>query len=198
MKKYDDYSVDRKEYYERVISPKSVSFFNDLFLSQKRVLPVDIPVIFRELHFGSGMETVKRIMGEPRYMVEKYGISSHVLFYKEVISNHKIITQLHFLNHEFFYACYSFREKSAGETMAIRKMLFEKYSRMNGDTAEKYDHMVDKAGNIISVHDNVNFHIVYLWGDTKVRNAVLENLRTTKEQEAKKTKEKHEDLLRKL
>lgn len=198
MKKYDDYSVDRKEYYERLIVPKNVSFFNEMMNAQKRVLPVDIPVVFRELNFGSNPKTVMAKFGEPRYIVEANGISSQIFFYKEVISNHKIITQLHFLSNEFFYACYTFRQRNSLEIMPIRKMLFEKYSRMNGDTAEKYDQMKDRDNNMISVHDNVNFNIVYLWGHEKVMHKVRENILSMKERESTMIRKKHEDLLNKL
>src|SRR4051812_46215330 len=109
MKKDNNYySLDRKEYYDRLIYPKKVSFFNNLFKVQEKVLPVDLPIIFRELNFGATPGMVSGAFGEPRYVAESHGISSFVFFYKEVISNYKILTQIHFLKDEFFYACYSF------------------------------------------------------------------------------------------
>ncbi len=198
MKQYNDYSLSRKEYYARMCTPKNITFFQDLRKAGKRVLRVDLPVIFRDLKFGSRPDEVTAVLGEPRYIGEPNGISSSVFFYKETISDHKIITQLHFLGEEFFYACYTFRDKSSVEIMTIRKLLFEKYSKMNGDTAEKYDLMIDKDDNIISVNDNVNFNIVYLWGDKKVANAVSASLHRTQRKEESRAKQKLEDLLNKL
>ena len=198
MKNDSSYSLSRKDYYERLVTPKNVSFFNDLRKDQKGMLRIDIPVIFRDLHFGASPRQASPLLGEPRYVVESSGISSRIFFYKESISNHRIITQLHFLNEEFFYACYSFRHTTPAETASIRKLLFEKYSKMNGDTAEKYDHMIDSDNNVIRVYDNVNFNIVYLWGNNKVADAVASHIRSAQRRQEIKVWSKVEDLRNKL
>jgi hypothetical protein len=185
------YSLGKNEYYDRLIVPKDVSFFKTIMEADKKVLKVDMPAIFRGIKFGSSPEEAMKIFGEPRYVSENSGISSLVAFYKEEMSNHRVITQLHFMDNEFFYACYTFRNETEVERKAVKKILFEKYSKLNGDTAERYDHLIDTAGNIITVHDSVNFNIVYLWGNEKVKKAVSEHLHALhSHKEREKLKEK--------
>lgn len=203
MSKYKEkhngyYSLGKNEYYERMVVPKDVSFFKTISEAEKKVLKVDLPVVFREIQFGSNPEVISKTFGEPRYVLENFGISNFILFYKEEISNHKIVTQLHFHKNEFFYACYTFRNESEVERRVIKKMLFEKYSKLNGDTAERYDHLVDPNGNRISVHDSVNFNIVYLWGQEKVKHIVLEHLHSMHSHREKEKMKEKEDLRNKL
>lgn len=168
-------SLGRNEYYERVIFPERISLFSDIWKSEKKMIPKDLSVAFRGLSFGSGPDAVAGVLGQPRFAIENHGMSSLIYFYKERINNHRIITQIHFWGKEFFYAGYTFRDETDSERKLIKKILFEKYAVINNDLAHVQDHLEDRDGNIISVHDSVNFNIVYLWGDNKIKNAVSEN-----------------------
>jgi len=172
--KYNGYnSLNRMEYYERFIAPKGDTFFRDVFNTRGSALRIVPAILFRKLTFGVNPEFVVRNFGEPRYVIESAtGLSAVIFFYKESISNHRVITQIHFFGNEFFYACYTFRYENEKERTAIKEILFEKYSKLNGDSVHRYEHLVDPNQNMICINDNVNFNIIYLWGHDKIKNAV--------------------------
>ena len=182
----DYYSVSRNEYYERFAFPNNPSFFTQIFQSKNTVLPSNIPIAFRELHFGDKPEIVSSKFGMPRYILENRGISSQIFFYKEKINQHLVITQLHFLHEEFFCASYTFRDDNNAERVVIKKMIFEKYANMNGTTFETCNSLFDNSGNHICIFDNVFLHILYLWGDEKVKRAVSGSIRSSNFSEATK------------
>ena len=99
--KYTDsiyYSLDRDEYYERLMFPSSPSFLNQVFQSKNSALLSNLPVVFRELQFGDNPKIASDKFGTPSYVIENQGASSQILFYKEKINNQNVITQLHFLS----------------------------------------------------------------------------------------------------
>ena len=199
---------DRKEYYERMIFPKSISLFTKAWQSKKSTLLIDSPIIFRGLKFGDNPEIISKKLGDPRFVIESHGISSLVFFYKEKINRHRVITQIHFIRDEFFCACYTFRYENHAQRLLVKKTLFEKYANMDsediflnarpGNAIGKYDSLVDETGNIIHMVDNVNFHIIYLWGDEKVRNEVAGVIRSGHFHEATKKQVSMKDLFSKL
>ena len=172
--------------------------FNDLFKAEKVAIVGEQSVLFRGLNFGDSPAIVVANLGEPRFGIENHGISSSVYFYKEKIGNHRVVIQIHFLGSEFFYACCEFRDESQADRKFVRRMLFEKYAPLHLEMSDTKDHLVDRGNSIVSIYDNVNFRILYLWGDDKIRNAVSENifpLSFSKEEERQRWKE---DLRRKL
>ena len=140
-------SLDRRQYYERMIFPKSDSLFNEILQSKKNALPANILIAFKKLHFGDSPEIVSRKLGKPRFVMESQGISSLVFFYKEKINAHRVIIQVHFLDEEFFCASYTFRYENNAHRLSIIKMLFEKYC--NGAAFEKHTSVADTLGNSI-------------------------------------------------
>ena len=172
----DYYSINRKDYYERLVLPKDISFFSRIFQSKNTALPSSLPVAFRELKFGDSPKIVSRKLKLPRYIIENYGIASQIYFYKETINHHRAIIQLHFLHEEFFCACYTFRHESNGEQIRIKKMLFEKYARLNGNTFEKCNALIDSLGNIIFIYDNITLNIFYLWGNEKIEKVISDSI----------------------
>ena len=194
----DFYSINRKEYYERLVLPKDISFFNQIFLSETTALPTNFPIAFRELKFGDNPKTVSRKLKLPRYIIENHDISSQIYFYKETINHHKVIMQLHFHDEEFFCACYTFRHESNGEQMRIKKMLFEKYTNLNGSTFEKCNTLIDTHGNVIFIYDNITLNIFYLWGNEKIKNAVSDSISTRHLLEATKKIKSEKELFSKL
>lgn len=168
-------SVGRTEYYQRMIFPERISLFSDMWNTTKALIPDNIPIIFREVKFGSDPETVAKILGKPRFVIENHGLSSLIYFYKERVNNHRMLMQIHFWGKEFFYAGYTFRDENDYERKKIKNVLFDKYSVIGSGQLERQEHLEDASGNIITVLDNVNFNILYLWGNDKIRNAVSQN-----------------------
>ncbi|TAL58235.1 MAG: hypothetical protein EPN85_12010 [Bacteroidetes bacterium] len=191
-------SVNRREYYQKSIFPESPSLFSDMWNSEKNKIPDDLSIVFRDLIFGSIPETVADILGKPRFVIENHGLSSLIFFYKERVNNHQVLVQVHFLGKEFFYAGYTFRDESNAERKAIKKVLFEKYSVINSALLERQDHLEDRDKNIISIRDSVNFNIIYLWGDDKIKNAVSQNAYSLRFDKEREKRRKYDDLRSKL
>lgn len=168
-------SVDRREYYQRVIFPERMSIFGDIWKSDKRLIINKASVNFRGLAFGSDPDAVVVILGKPRFVIENYGLSSLIYFYKERVNNHRIVAQVHFWGNEFFYACYTFRDESDAERKIIKGLLFDKYGMTGSGFSEQQGHLEDKDRNCVSIHDSVNFNIMYLWGADKIKDAVSQN-----------------------
>lgn len=168
-------SVDRREYYQRVIFPERISFFGDIWSSDKKLIINELPIIFRGMAFGIDPDGVVAVLGKPRFVIENYGLSSLIYFYKEKINNHRIVTQVHFRGNEFFYACYTFRDELDAERKIIKSVLLDKYGLAGSNLPEGQCHLVDQSGNCIGIHDSVNFNILYLWGADKIKDAVSVN-----------------------
>lgn len=191
-------SVDRNEYYQRMIFPERISLFSDIWRSEKIRVPDERSVSFRGLPFGCDPDAVSKALGAPRFAIENHGLSSLIFFYKERVNNHRMLTQIHFWGKEFFYAGYTFRDESDPERGIIKKVLFDKYAVVHSAQSGKQDHIEDQHGNIISVHDSVNFNIIYLWGNDKIKNAVSQNSYSLRFSKEKQKSKEHEELRSKL
>ena len=199
--KYYDSAYDflsRRQYYGRMIFPKSNSLFSEILQSKKNALPTNLPIVFRGLCFGDSPEIISGKLGKPRFVMENQGISSLVFFYKEKINHHSVITQVRFLDEEFFCASYAFRYENNEERITIKKMLFEKYANLNGTTFEKNNSLADNLGNGIFIFDSVFLNILYLWGNEKVEQAVSGSVHSPHFLEGVKKKKVEEELFSKL
>jgi hypothetical protein len=166
---YNDHQT-RKEYYERFIFPKTPSFFLKIAECRNSQLLTDSSISFRGLEFGCPSKKVLEKFGEPRYILKDHGISSLIFFYKELIFNNPILTQLHFIEDQFFSATYTFRHHKRNQILFIKQMLFDKHESDLPPAAVNYNRIIGKGKNSINVIDNVNLNILYLWGNEKIKS----------------------------
>ena len=196
---YNGYdSLDREEYYGRLVFPQHPSFFNQVFQSLNTSLTVGRAVTFRQLSFGDRPAVAVRELGVPRHVIENQGMSSEILFYKEKINDLRVITQLHFYRDELFCASYTFRHENNESRLAIKRMLFEKYAGPDGVALEGHLSLTDGFGNSINIVDSVFLHILYLWGDEKIQRAVSGYARSIHFAESLKKKKFRDELFGKL
>jgi hypothetical protein len=191
-------SQSRRDYYENFIFPKSISFFSAIEKIRDAELLTDSPVLFRNLQFGDNQAIVLKKLGEPRYVIKNEGLSSLILFYKENIFGGPVITQLHFMDDEFFSACSTFRFHNKSQIHLIKNTLFEKYGNSLPLSAVNYNRIVGVENSSINIIDNVNFNVFYVWGHEKVKRAVSEIIGSSNVQNRLSEEFLHLELLMKL
>jgi hypothetical protein len=204
--KYHNYEYDslnpnralsRRAYYERELSPVIASL-EKIIRSRDDALCINTPVVFRGIAFGEHPETIYRKLGKPRYVIEKYMYSSPVFFYKEKINHCLVVTQLHFLENQFFCGCHTFHYENDAQRQHIENLFFEKYGVQNRrDNDKKYFHLADKNKNSITLFDTLVLNILYMWGDDeKIRKGIYSHTRSEYLHKAMEKQKEENKLLR--
>lgn len=172
---YKSYDIsDREHYYEQFTFPKRISQFLEWKkdVQNSPLFQSGLIFKFRNVEFGASKKTVFEENGKPRYirLGKKFGNLKHeIAFYKDLMHDHKLISQLHFIDDLFFYGCHTFRYLPREKFQLIKSMLIEKYSPLCPDVHRGGGAvLVDKLNNQIRLVDNVFLNLVYLSGEDKV------------------------------
>jgi len=159
------YQLTRKEYYEKFIFPSQLSDFSQ-FVNADNTAFTNREIQFKDLEFGISKAQITDLLGNPRYKTKFIvGKNLHkILFYKEKISDFKVITQLHFINDKLFFASYTFKGLSSRASQKISSTVYEKYLSVNPSENSKLS-LIDIDNNRLSIVANVHLTITYLTGD---------------------------------
>lgn len=197
---YKSYYHEREDYYKGFLYPKSLAGFSAFEKMQNEGYPSIVPVRFRDLSFGAPKEDMSKQLGRHRFEItETYGKNNyHVFFHKETINGMKVVTQTHFINNLFFYSGYSFRYLESREFGLIKKLLFAKYTGVNGLTSEKNEIIRDVNNNQIIVQEDVLLKISYLCNDPLIHQQIAETVNYILEQRNRVDKSLYSDLIMKI
>lgn len=116
--------------------------------------------------FGSNINTVKRSLGNPNYLLEFPKSELHkVLFYKKRVDSYRYLLQLHFLDDELVYAMnhvYDTFEFNANHILEMTKLLLFKYTnKTHNELASPEVTLVDSKDNRITILDSFEYNICY-------------------------------------
>lgn len=169
---------NRDEYYEQFTFPKTIMQLQQWQrdIGDEPVFKTNGPVRFRNIDFGSSKKIVYQKNGKPRFLRLNgmLGEKKHeIAFYKELLNDHKLISQLHFFDDLFFYGCHTFRYLPREKFSMVKKMLAEKYC-LETDGIGNANVFVDEFNNQIRLVDNVFLNLVYLSGDEKFKTLIEE------------------------
>lgn len=136
---------NREDYYEQFTFPKNLSELKQWYSvlepnsddsgmkpgnGVSKLWNTGHTIRFRNIEFGSSKKNVFEEKGKPRFL-RLGGISGgkkhEIVFYKELQSEQKLISQFHFLDDLFFYGCQTFRYLPRDKFSIINEMLLEKY-----------------------------------------------------------------------
>ncbi|MBI2271090.1 MAG: hypothetical protein HYU69_12160 [Bacteroidetes bacterium] len=170
LKKYYYYYQTKEEYYERKLFPKDIQYFNELSGQNNNLIRAKIKIEFRNAAWGCKDSVIKKILGKPRYILEKRhgNIIYSVLFHKEKISKYKVNIQTHFIDNVFFYACCTFSLLTKQEIHDFKNIIIEKYMAAkpkNENSGIDRHVLTDSNNNKIIIKDDVYFRICYLSGN---------------------------------
>jgi hypothetical protein len=139
--------------------------------------PSNLAIRFNEMAFGDSTRQIKKVAGRPVYRIDNSdNISGHEkLFYRLNFGAFKAVSQLHFLNDEFFLGQIFFNHIDQSKLVLTKDLIIQKYY---GRPAEDQDNFVfcDQNKNMIKV-SNESFGIIhYISGDPRIREFFLSEI----------------------
>ena len=135
---------------------------------------------FRNVPFGSKSKQVRRLLGEPRHIINNTSaIQGHmVFFYKYNFAGILTKCEVHFLNDTFFLSTYAFYRTLDGKSTEVKEVLFSKYL----DPKVKVDfdatlRINDQKGNSILLEKDVELMITYISGEKNIMEAIAGHIK---------------------
>ncbi len=157
----------KEDYYQNLIREDSTSRFLEVYARQTEAFTnPGLCIRFRNLPFGISAGEVVNLMGKPRYEYDNdRRITSHkIFFYRTGLSHFRAVSQLHFINDQFFYAKYSFRNYDTENLENVLSALKDKYFYTKQFT-DKISQVKDEDKNTVMVEKSIHLGIAYLSGN---------------------------------
>ena len=170
------YSFSRHEYYNRIINPRNVEdMISQYEHGDKKIVYTDIKIRFNGADFGDKMKGFLKTH-KPRHIIENLNnnrVNHSVLFYKEKMGRHNVVTQMHYVDNNLFWGTYLFSNNlDKIQVKEIEKALIEKYG-IEEEVDLKNVLICDIDKNMIELKNDMFTSISYISG----RKSVIDQLK---------------------
>lgn len=130
------------------------------------------------LHFGSSTQSVKKELGEPKYVFDNKNAAHHhqVFFFRKSFTDLNLLVQVQFYNNQLFFIGLDITRRliDDNEKIEIINTVIQKYLNQPHVLGQAYPLIQDDRKNLIIINDDINFSICYLGGgiDLKKQDAI--------------------------
>lgn len=187
------YARTRKDFYMEHLFPKDPKRYCDFEMGRENFINASKTVSFKNITFGENESNIIKTIGAPRFVIEKpYPLFPvKVLFYQEQLNNLRVVSQLHFFEGRFFYACYSILNWTNADLVNYKEIILNKYSDRKNGTKEKPNKeidqervttLIDEKNNHLIITADVYLHFTYY----SAKNEIANHLQSIQIAEAKK------------
>lgn len=181
------YLKSRNDYYGEVLFPKDPNKYQNFICNKENSIITSKTIVFRNITFGDDEKSVISSFGKPRFVLQNpYPLLPvKVIFYKEKIENFSVITQMHFFENKFFYACYTFRRWTNKDLSFFKEIIFNKYIEKDdifgeAEDSSKLNRIIDNNSNCLIILPDVHLHFVYFLENIEIAKT-LQNVQMNEE-----------------
>lgn len=175
------YARTRKDFYNEHLFPKDFKRYCDFEKGREKLIKATKTISFKNIPFGENESKVIKTIGEPRFVIAKpYALFPiKVLFYREQLNSLQIVSQLHFFEDRFFYACYSVLNWTNEDLINYKEIIINKYSDGTAGTKqktnkeidqEKVTTLIDEKNNQLIINSDVYLQFIYYSSQNEIAN----------------------------